>query len=45
VRKLLNDEYEELSDSSYTDADCSYSYSNDDSEIGDIISTMRGQSY
>jgi DNA-binding Xre family transcriptional regulator len=45
VRKLLNDEYEELSDSSYIDADCSYSYSNDDSEIGDIISTMRGQSY
>lgn len=45
VRKLLNDEYEELSDSSYTDADVSYSYSNDDSEIGDIISTMRGQSY
>jgi orotate phosphoribosyltransferase-like protein len=45
VRKLLNDEYEELSDSSYTDADCSCSYSNDDSEIGDIISTMRGQSY
>jgi orotate phosphoribosyltransferase-like protein len=45
VRKLLNDEYEELSDSSYTDADVSYSYSNDDSEISDILSTMRGQSY
>ena len=43
VRKLLNDEYEELSDSSYTDADVSYSYSNDDSEISDILSTMRGQ--
>jgi orotate phosphoribosyltransferase-like protein len=45
VRKLLNDEYEELSDSSYTDAELSYSYSNDDSDISDILSTMRGQSY
>jgi len=45
VRKLLNDEYEELSDSSYTDADVFYGYSNDDSEISDILSTMRGQSY
>lgn len=45
VRKLLNGEYEELSDSSYTDAELSYSYSNDDSDISDILSTMRGQSY
>jgi DNA-directed RNA polymerase specialized sigma subunit len=45
VRKLLNDEYEELNDSAYSSADESYGYSNDDSDIGDIISTMRGQSY
>ena len=32
VRKLLNDEYEELNDSS-----------NDDSDISDIVSTVRGQ--
>ena len=45
VRKLLNDEYEELNDSSYSSySNDMYSYSNDDSSIGDIISTMNGYS-
>lgn len=46
VRKLLNDEYEELNDSSYSSySNDMHSYSNDDSDISDIVSTMRGQSY
>jgi len=46
VRKLLNDEYEELNDSSYSSySNDMYSYSNDDSDISDIVSTVRGQSY
>lgn len=45
VRKLLNDEYEELSESTYSSADESYGYSNDDSDINDIVNVMRGQSY
>jgi len=44
VRKLLNDEYEELNDSSYSPyTNDMYSYSNDDSDVRDIISTVRGQ--
>lgn len=44
VRKLLNDEYEELNDSSYSSySNDMYSYSNDDSDISDIVSTLRGQ--
>jgi len=44
VRKLLNDEYEELNDSSYSSySNDMYSYSNDDSDISDIVSTVRGQ--
>jgi DNA-directed RNA polymerase specialized sigma subunit len=44
VRKLLNDEYEELNDSSYSPySNDMYSYSNDDSDISDIVSTVRGQ--
>ena len=46
VRKLLNDEYEELNDSSYSSySNDMYSYSNDDSDISDIVSTVRGQLY
>lgn len=44
VRKLLNNEYEELNDSSYSSySNDMYSYSNDDSDISDIVSTVRGQ--
>ena len=44
VRKLLNDEYEELNDSSYSSySNDMYSYSNVDSDISDIVSTVRGQ--
>ena len=44
VRKLLNDEYEELNDSSYSSySNDMYSYSNDDSDLSDIVSTVRGQ--
>lgn len=44
VRKLLNDEYEELNDSSYSSySNDMYSYSNDDSDIHDIVNTVRGQ--
>jgi DNA-directed RNA polymerase specialized sigma subunit len=44
VRKLLNDEYEELNDSSYSPySNDMYSYSNDDSDISDIVNTVRGQ--
>ena len=44
ARKLLNDEYEELNDSSYSSySNDMYSYSNDDSDISDIVSTVRGQ--
>ena len=44
VRQLLNDEYEELNDSSYSSySNDMYSYSNDDSDISDIVSTVRGQ--
>ncbi|NBP55016.1 hypothetical protein EBU71_00460 [bacterium] len=44
VRKLLNDEYEEFQESSYSPFnDDTYSYSHDDAEISDIVNTVRGQ--
>ncbi len=45
VRKLLNEEYEEFQESSYSPFnDETYSYSeHDDAEISDIVNTVRGQ--
>lgn len=43
VRKLLNNEYEELNDSSYSSySNDMHSYSHDDAEISDIVNTVRG---
>jgi predicted transcriptional regulator len=41
VKKFSQDKYDEM-ENTYDDSMSDYSYSNDDSDIGDIISTMNG---
>jgi transcriptional regulator with XRE-family HTH domain len=45
VRKLLNGEYEELNENSYSPYtnDLYGFYSNDDSDVNDILKTVRGE--
>ena len=43
VSRLSQGKYEEMDDT-YNESINDYSYSNDDSDIGDIISTMNGYS-
>jgi predicted transcriptional regulator len=44
VRKFASDKYEEIEES-YNENLSDYSYSSDDSDVNDIISTMNGYRY